>query len=81
MRQTVLVGSGRSLAYIPLEIAGKTGTAETNSNDKPNAWFGGFFPASNPQVVIVMLVEKGGESTYAAVPIVSDVLDWYSTNR
>lgn len=81
MRQTVTVGSARQLNDLAIKVAGKTGTAEINKNDSPHSWFVGFFPQTNTQAVIVVLVENGGESIYAAVPIVREVLAWYSVNR
>jgi peptidoglycan glycosyltransferase len=42
-------------------VAGKTGTAETGDGSPPDAWFLGFAPAENPIIVVVVLVEGGGD--------------------
>ncbi len=69
-------GSGASLRGI--KVAGKTGTAETkNTQDPtsaPHAWFVGFAPADNPQVVVAVIVEKGGSGSKVAAPIARDVM-------
>ncbi len=80
MRQTVTQGSARSLQTIPVAVAGKTGTAQWSSSHDPHSWFTGFAPFDNPEIVITVLVEQGGEET-AAVPITHDILMWYFANR
>lgn len=80
-------GTGRA-AYMPgLKVCGKTGTAQIASSDLTkgaklgsalanNAWFVGFAPMDNPEIVVVALFENAEES-YNAVPIVRDVLKAY----
>ncbi|WP_042345742.1 peptidoglycan D,D-transpeptidase FtsI family protein [Bacillus massiliigorillae] len=42
------------LRNLPIQVAGKTGTAQTDiANGKVNSWFGGYFPADNPKYAIV----------------------------
>jgi peptidoglycan glycosyltransferase len=41
-------------------VAGKTGTAETELG-APHAWFVGFAPVDDPQIVVAVLVEAGGD--------------------
>jgi penicillin-binding protein 2 len=77
MRETVLSGSAQSLSSLPYEIAGKTGTAQHGGSDKTHAWFAGFAPYDHPKVVILVLVEDGGEGSKVAVPIAGKILDWY----
>ncbi|MEK7557755.1 MAG: penicillin-binding protein 2 [Patescibacteria group bacterium] len=81
MRQTVVAGSARSLQSVPVAVAGKTGTAQWAFNKPTHAWFTGFAPFDNPQVVITILVEQGGEGSSVAVPIAKEVLTWYFTNK
>ncbi|MEI7741070.1 MAG: penicillin-binding protein 2 [bacterium] len=69
MREAVIYGSARSLKTLPVEVAGKTGTAQFQSNKNPHAWFTGFAPYENPQIVVTVLVEEGVEGSTAAVPI------------
>ncbi len=81
MRETVSYGSARSLNSLPVKVAGKTGTAQWRK-DKPNhAWFTGFAPYDNPNFVITVLVEEGGEGSSIAVPIAKEIISWWFTNR
>jgi len=76
------------LARLPgIELCGKTGTAQLASNDyikahkgdmdlTDNAWFVGFAPRENPEIVVVALLEGGGHGP-AAAPIVRDVIKAY----
>jgi penicillin-binding protein 2 len=77
-------GTGVRAALPHIEVCGKTGTSQLASNDyvKPagggedmrdNAWFVGFAPRDNPEIVVVALFEHGGHGQYAAA-IVRDVL-------
>ena len=77
MRQTVLTGSARSLQSLPVPVAGKTGTAQFDSRKATHSWFTGFAPFNQPKIVLTILVEEGGESTDAAVPIAKDFWQWY----
>jgi len=50
-----------------VEIAGKTGTAQTISKSdsakgQDHAWFASFAPVDDPQYVVVVLVERGGKA-------------------
>jgi len=77
MRQTVTLGSAQYLNNLKVEVSGKTGTAQWHSNKQPHAWFTGFAPYDDPEVVIAVLVEEGGEGSAVSVPIAYDVLKWY----
>ncbi len=75
-------------ARIPgINVCGKTGTAQLASNEvlkgtklgqsmKDNAWFVGFAPRENPEIVVAALFE-GGMHGQLAAPIVRDVLKAY----
>ncbi|MBU0637073.1 MAG: penicillin-binding protein 2 [Patescibacteria group bacterium] len=80
MRQAVTAGSARNLQSVPVEVAGKTGTAQWSSNKPAHAWFTGFAPYNNPKVVITILIEQGSEGSSVAVPIANEVLTWYFEN-
>ncbi|MFA5749861.1 MAG: penicillin-binding transpeptidase domain-containing protein [Candidatus Shapirobacteria bacterium] len=72
-------GTAWPLFNFKTEIACKTGTAEVGdgSNDS-HAWLTAFAPADDPQISITVLVEKGGEGSDVAAPIVGDILkDWF----
>lgn len=77
MREAVVSGSARSLASLPVEVAGKTGTAETFKGKAPHSWFTVFAPYNNPEIVLTILIENGGEGSTTAVPIAKDILEWY----
>lgn len=76
MRDTVLSGTARSFQSLPVTSAGKTGTAQWSSVYADHSWFTGFAPYENPEVVITVMVEQGGEFSLAS-PIARDILAWY----
>ena len=55
-------GTGTAAQIPGIQVAGKTGTAETGTNEPPHAWFIAFAPADNPQYAVAVLVEHGGVS-------------------
>ena len=80
-------GTGMRAALPHIEVCGKTGTAQLASNDflkarrpgkdmKDNAWFVGFAPRDNPEIVVVALFEHGEHGQFAAA-IVRDVIKAY----
>ncbi|KKW34914.1 MAG: Penicillin-binding protein 2 [Candidatus Giovannonibacteria bacterium GW2011_GWA2_53_7] len=81
MRQAVVSGSARGIYGLAEAAAGKTGTAQVGGNELPHAWFTGFLPYDNPQLVITVLVENGGEGSDMAVPVAREILSWYESNR
>jgi penicillin-binding protein A len=61
MLGVVQSGSGTSAQIPGVQVAGKTGTAQTGvEGDAPHAWFTGFAPADDPQVAVAVIVEHGG---------------------
>lgn len=61
-----------------ISVACKTGTAEAQgSSTKPYAWFTTYAPADNPEIVMTVLVEEGGQGSDAAAPIAKDILSMY----
>ncbi len=69
MRQGVLSGSGASMQTLPVTSAGKTGTAQFGNDGKTHAVFTSFAPFENPELVITVLVEGGGQGHTAALPV------------
>lgn len=73
-------GTG-ALARVPgVEIAGKTGTAQTisksdSSKGQDHAWFAAFAPVEDPQYVVVVLVERGGKGGQVAAPIARQIYE------
>ena len=82
MRQTVLSGTAQPLKDLPVEVAGKTGTAQFGSgNEREHGWFVSFAPYNNPTIAMAVLVEGGGEGFSTAEPVTHDVYQWYFGGR
>ncbi len=83
MRQTVTLGSGRSLAALPISVAGKTGTAQFDARDLSltHSWFTSYAPFEDPQIALTVLAEAAGEGHLVAVPISKEVYAWWADNR
>ena len=65
----------------PIEIAGKTGTAE-NSHGRDHGWFVAYGPFANPDIVVAVIVEQGGFGSQSAVPIGRKVLEaWFGLDK
>lgn len=55
------------LARVPgIQVAGKTGTAQTVAGVPPHAWFAAYAPADDPQIAIAVIVENGGDDAAGA---------------
>lgn len=68
------IGTGYNTVRLPnLRIAGKTGTAEAAPGKPDHAWFAGWFPAEQPEFVVVAVLEHGGSGSRAAGPIVREI--------
>ena len=62
----------------PQSAAGKTGTAEAGgAGQAPHAWFAVYAPYEDPQIVVVVFLENGGQGSYNAAPIARNVLETY----
>ncbi len=81
LRQAVISGSAIKLQNLKVSSAGKTGTAQGQTGKLPHAWFTGFAPFSNPEIVITVLVEEGGEGSGIALDVAYEFLDWYFNGR
>lgn len=60
MVDVVEEGTGTAAQIEGLDVAGKTGTAQTVEGAAPHAWFIAFAPADNPEIAVAVLVENGG---------------------
>ncbi len=79
MRQTIVSGSARRLNSLPVEVAGKTGTAQWGTNKTNHAWFTSFAPYNNPEIVLTVMVEEGIEGSGITTSIAGEILNWYFT--
>jgi penicillin-binding protein 2 len=84
LRQSLLAvvneGTGVEARIPGLDIAGKTGTAQMIANSRADrgqdhAWFAAFAPVRDPEVVVVVLVERGGRGGQVAAPVVRKILN------
>lgn len=63
MLGVVQSGSGTAAQISGVEVAGKSGTAQTGvEGESPHAWFTAFAPADNPQVAVAAIVLNGGDT-------------------
>ncbi len=73
-----------------LDVAGKTGTAQTGYVAKKeddakmawflsqnHAWFASFAPAQSPEIAVAVLVEHGGSGPEVAVPVAMQIVHEY----
>ena len=78
-------GTGSRARVEGFDVAGKTGTAQVVGNRAAlkgrqfvdNAWFVGFAPYRNPEIVVAVIVENAGHGGIAAAPIAHAVLETY----
>ncbi len=72
MKSVMIYGTGKSVSSRNVEIAAKTGSAETgiikDGQKLTRGWFAGFFPADEPQFVCVVLEEDAVSGTVSAGP-------------
>jgi penicillin-binding protein 2 len=82
-------GTGGAVKLQGIEFCGKSGSAQVMSNtersrlgkslsqNKDNAWFVGYAPRRNPEIVVSALVEGGEHGALASGPIVRDIVKAY----
>ena len=58
----------------PVDIAGKTGTAE-KTNQEDQSWYAALAPADDPKFVVVFTIERGGFGAERAAPAACQVLN------
>lgn len=81
MRETVTEGTAQMLRDLPVEAAGKTGTAQFGTGKDTHGWFVSFAPYERPTIAMIVLVEGQGEEGYNAVPVTKEVYQWYFGER
>ena len=81
MVETVDQGTATPAQIPGIKVAGKTGTAQSDANRPPYAWFVSFAPADDPKVAVAVLVEDAGVARDAisgsglAAPIAKSVME------
>jgi len=81
MRRSVTNGVALNAAVNGVQVAGKTGTAEfgpklDNGKYSTHGWFVGFAPYDDPQIAVVVFVQRGSGGDDAA-PAASRIIDFY----
>ncbi len=76
-------GTAWPLFNFKTEIACKTGTAEVGDGSwDTHAWLTAYAPVDNPEISITVMVERGGEGSDVAAPIVGDILkEWFDESE
>lgn len=90
MRMVVTDGTAKdTFEGSTVESAGKTGTAEycddtareldicKRGSWPTHAWYAGYAPYDNPEIVVVAFVYNGGEGSVVAGPVVRKVMEGY----
>jgi hypothetical protein len=73
MVSVVQRGSGTRAAIQGVQVGGKTGTAQVGGSQAAHAWFTGFAEKDGHSVVVVVLIENGGEGGSTAAPIFASI--------
>ena len=77
MEKVVNEGTGTLLKTSAYQVAGKTGSAEADSDGTTHAWFVGFAPSNHPKLVVSIVVEGAGTGGKYAVPIAKKMFREY----
>ncbi len=77
MRSVVTDGTASKLDNLSVEVAGKTGSADYAEDEPAHAWFIGYAPYEEPQIVVSVIVESIGTGSDYAVPIAKKILKAY----
>ncbi len=72
-------GMGRGATVEGMEIAGKTGTAGDGAGGT-HAWFAGFAPARQPEVVVLVFLERGTGGADAA-PLAAEIFAAWAAGK
>ena len=69
-------GTAAALSGTGVQVAGKTGTAETGDANRNQAWFIGFAPADDPVIAVAVVVEDtAGTGGVEAAPIAARMME------
>lgn len=69
-------GTASAAAIQGIQVAGKTGTAETSDpqgKGQPHAWYVGYAPAENPKIAVAVIVENSGSGGRIAAPVAREI--------
>jgi len=72
----------RAFKEFPVNVAGKTGTAETGrTSEKAHSWFVGIAPAESPEIIVLVVLENGGSGGETAAPLARKIFDKWLNMR
>jgi len=74
-------GLSAMLNNLPVEVAAKTGTAETSVAGHYNVWSSVFAPYDKPQIVLVVTAENVNGLGAVTLPVARDVISWYFSGK
>lgn len=77
MEGTISTGSGAAGGSDYFSVAGKTGSADYDSEGNCHAWFTAFAPTENPEIVISIVLEEGQLGGTYAAPIAKTIFEYY----
>ncbi len=82
MRLAVTGGTAAGLSTPSVNVAAKTGTAQTGVDNKSmNSWIIGFFPYEEPRYAFTIVMDEGPSGTLrGGVYVMRQVLDWMAKN-
>lgn len=69
-----------TFAGFDIEVAGKTGSAETGDPDKVNGWFVGFAPFDDPEISVTVLIENAGSGGFTAETARDIMAEYFGMN-
>ena len=81
MRQVLTDGTTCecTFANVPVKVAGKSGTAQTTSDEtrRPHAWFTAFAPYEHPKIMITAMLEEGSGGSLYAAPAIAGAMNTF----
>lgn len=69
-----------TFADFDIEVAGKTGSAETGDPDRVNGWFVGFAPFDDPEISVTILIENAGSGGFTAEAARDIMAEYFGMN-
>lgn len=72
---TMEKGTGSAFRSLPLNVAGKSGTAQTGKGTKVNRWFAGYFPYENPRYALVVVDIETDSNENLVTPVFTEMVE------